>query len=588
MKRLFFATAVCTACWSTSAVAQTARLSDAQTARFADDGGIARVDKLRSAFPEIEKVFERYHTARKTPGSSWGIVIDGQLLYTKTFGVREKQTNSPVSPDTAFRIASMTKSFTAAAVLKLRDEGKLSLDDKLEKWIPAFKNYKYPSTDSEAITIRHILSHSAGFPEDNPWGDRQMGEPLSSLDEWVKKGIPFSTTPGTTYEYSNYGFALAGEVVARASGMPYRQYVESKILKPLGMNSSSLEPGALPAGARATGYGLRGNEEYFEIPSLKHGSFGSMGGLVTTANDLAKWVAFQLDAFPPRDSKDSPVLSRASRREMQKLWRAGNLAVDREPRLRATSGGYGYGLGVSQDCRFAHIIGHGGGLPGFGSYMMWLPEYGVGMIAMTNLTYSAPSQALSEAFDILQRTGALQPRILPPSPVLTSTRDAIAGLWNKWDDAKLEKIAANNLLMDLSAANRRQDMEEVRKQVGSSCSNPGAVVPENLLRGEFRMSCDKGEVEISFTLAPTNPPTVQFLNFRPIVTPSAALQALLDQTASKAGCQLTKLLGGNGTRVSVGLMECASGQQGMVTAQIDTNGKETVQVRRAPGARCAP
>jgi CubicO group peptidase (beta-lactamase class C family) len=580
MKPLFVATAVCAACLSTAAVAQ--------TARFTDDGGVARIDKLRAAFPEIEKVFQRYHDSRKTPGSAWGIIIDGQLVYTKTFGVREKKTNSPATADTAFRIASMTKSFTAAAVLKLRDEGKLSLDDKLEKWIPAFKNYKYPSADSEALTVRHILSHNAGFPEDNPWGDRQMGEPLNSLDQWVKKGIPFSTTPGTTYEYSNYGFALAGEVVARASGMPYRQYVETKILKPLGMTASSLEPEALPANARATGYGLRGNEEYFEIPSLKHGSFGAMGGLVTTVNDLAKWIAFQLDAFPPRDDKDSPVLSRASRREMQKLWRTGNFAVDREPRLRATSGGYGYGLGVSQDCRFGHIVGHGGGLPGFGSYMMWLPEYGVGMIAMTNLTYSGPSQALSEAFDVLLRTGALQPRVLPPAPVLTSTRDSITGLWNNWDDKKLEQIAANNLLMDLPAADRRQDMEEVRKQVGGNCRAPGAVVPENLLRGAYRMACDRGEVEVSFTLAPTNPPSVQFLNFRPIVKPTAPMQALLDQSATKAGCKLSKLLGGDGTRVSVGLLECAAGQQAMVAAQIDANGKETSQLRRAPGARCAP
>ncbi|BDC48408.1 hypothetical protein F183_A07240 [Bryobacterales bacterium F-183] len=579
MKRLFVATAACAACLTSVAVAQ--------TARFQDDRGIARIDKLRTAFPEIEKVFERYHTQRRTPGSAWGIIIDGQLMYVKTFGVREKKSNDPATPDTAFRIASMTKSFTAAAVLKLRDEGKLSLDDKLEKWIPAFKNYKYPTSDSDVLTVRHILSHSAGFPEDNPWGDRQMGEPLNSLDQWIRKGIPFSTTPGTTYEYSNYGFALAGEVVARASGMPYRQYLESKILKPLGMNASSLEPEALPANVRATGYGLRGNEEYFEIPSLKHGSFGAMGGLVTTANDLAKWIAFQLDAFPPRDDKDSPVLSRASRREMQKLWRTGNFAVDREPRLRATSGGYGYGLGVSQDCRFGHIVGHGGGLPGFGSYMMWLPEYGVGMIAMTNLTYSGPSQALSEAFDVLLRTGALQPRVLPPAPVLTSTRNAIADLWNNWDDKKLEKIAANNLLMDLSVADRREDMETVRKQVGT-CRTPSEVVPENLLRGAFRMGCEKGEVEVVFTLAPTNPPTIQFLNFRPIVMPTAAMKAVLDQGASKAGCQLTKLLGGDGTRVSVGLLECAAGQQAMLTAQIDANGKETTQLRRAPGARCAP
>ena len=489
----------------------------AQTPEFAD--APARREKLRAAFPEVEKVFERYHTGRKVTGSAWGIVVDGELVYTKSFGMRDRAAKDAVTPDTAFRIASMTKSFTAAAVLKLRDEGKLSLEDRVDKWIPEFRNYRYPTSDTEPLRIRQILSHGAGFPEDNPWGDRQMGEPLGSLGQWVKRGIPFSTAPDTAYEYSNYGFALAGQVVAKASGMPYRKYIETKILAPLGMTASSLEPGALPANVRAAGYGLR-DGEYFEIPSLPHGSFGSMGGMVTTTKDLAKWIAFQLSAFPPRDGTEGPV-KRSSLREMQRLQRTGNFLAERTATgIRATSAGYGYGLGISKDCRFDHIVGHGGGLPGFGSYMMWLPEYGVGMLAMTNMTYSGPAQALSEAFDVLAATGALQRRELAPSPVLTSTRDAIAGLWKQWDNAAFDKLAANNLAMDLPGAARRAEVEKLKSQVGS-CQSPGAVQPENLLRGRFRMECERGAVDVVFTMAPTNPPTVQLLNFRPVGPMSA-------------------------------------------------------------------
>jgi CubicO group peptidase (beta-lactamase class C family) len=555
--------------------------ASAQTPQFKDP---ARKAKLQAAFPEVDKVFQRYHDSRKIPGSAWGIVIDGELVYTRTYGFRDLAAKDAVNPDTAFRIASMTKSFTAAAVLKLRDEGKLSLEDRVDKWIPEFKGYKYPTGDTGPLRIRQLLNHGAGFPEDNPWGDRQMGEPLNTLGQWVKKGIPFSTPPDSEFEYSNYGFALAGQVVAKASGMPYRKYVESKILAPLGMTASSLEPSALPANVRATGYGLRDNN-YFDIPSLPHGSFGSMGGLVTTAKDLAKWVAFQLSAFPPRDDADTGPVQRASLREMQRQQRASNFSSDRN---RSMAGSYGFGLSVSQDCRFHHIVGHGGGLPGFGSYMMWLPEYGVGMIAMTNLTYAGPASALSEAFDALAKTGALQPRELEASPVLISTRDSIASLWNKWDDQVFDKLAANNLPMDLPGPARKAQVEALKRATGA-CQPPNGIQPENWLRGRFRMSCENGEVETSFTLAPTNPPTVQYLHFEHIGSLSPAMRAYAEETAAKLSCRIGETLGGDGKKeAAVRLLGCAApsgSSQALALLKIDGETK-TVQFRRAPGAAC--
>ena len=554
-----------------------------------------RAAKLKAALPEIEKVFERYHRERGLPGSAWGVVIDGELVYTKQFGVRERKGNDAVTADTAFRIASMTKSFTAAALLKLRDEGKLSLEDPVEKWIPEFKGYRYPTADTAALRVKQLVSHGAGFPEDNPWGDRQLAEPDAVLARWVKEGIPFSTPPDTEYEYSNYGFALAGRVIQKASGMTYRDYVEKKILAPLGMTGSSLEPKALPEKARAVGYGRRGREEYFEIDSLAHGSFGAMGGLVTTSKDLAKWVAYMLSAFPARDEAEGGPVKRASLREMQRLQRTSNFFAERSgPNngLRATAGGYGYGLGVSQDCRFGHIVGHGGGLPGFGSYMMWLPEYGVGMFAMTNLTYQGPSPALSEAFDVLLGTGALQARALPASPVLTATRDALWGLWQKWDDGKFEKLAANNLFLDLPAADRKREIEQVQAQVGK-CEAPGDVEAENWLRGQFRMNCERGEVVGSFTLAPTAPPTVQYLRFAAVGKMDSKLKSGAEEWLRGAGaalgeCRLGPVLMGDGKSMVRVRLDCARGPVA-INFRMDGEGKvQAGSPQRGPGARCAP
>ena len=478
--------------------------------KFADPD---RRAKLAAAFPEIERIFEQYQKERRIPGLVFGVVIDGELALVKAYGLRDRDSKDPVTADTAFRIASMTKSFTALAILKLRDEGKLSLEDPVSKYIPELARWKYPTADTVPLRVRQLLTHGAGFPEDNPWGDQQLGESEAQMTKWIAKGLPFSTAPDTEYEYSNYGFAMLGRIVAAASGRPYREYLESEILKPLGMTNSSLEPSALPGSSRAVGYRLTG-DVYSVEPSLAHGAFGAMGGLVTTANDMAKYVAFQLSAWPPRDDAEAGPVKRSSVREMQHPWRPSSFSAGRGPdgSYRASSGSYGYGLAVSRDCRFDRIIGHGGGLPGFGSYMMWLPEEGVGLFAMANLTYQGPRVPQDQALEALRKTGALKRRELPPAPVLNSTADTLTAIFRKWDDGALRKIAAGNLFEDQPIATRRKEAEELRKQVGS-CSGREAVKAENWLRGQFRINCDKGAVEASFTLAPTMPPTVQFLRF---------------------------------------------------------------------------
>ena len=478
--------------------------------KFADP---ARAEKLKAAFPEVDKVIERFHTQRGTPGLVYGIVIDGKLVHVKAFGVQERESNTPVTEKTVFRIASMTKSATALAVLKLRDAGKLSLEDPVVKWIPEFASVASPTKDSEPIRVRHLLTHSAGFPEDNPWGDQQLHITDEQLTEWLRKGMPFSTAPGTAYEYSNYGFALAGRIIQNASGQPYRQYVEKEILAPLGMSASTFEPSE--ASTPATGYRRLPDGKYAVEPSLRHGAFGAMGGLLVSATDLGRYVAFMLSAFPPRDDDDTGPVRRSSVREMQQMLRSSDLTVTgatSDAPLAASMGGYGYGLRITRDCRFRHIVGHGGGLPGFGSYMMWLPEHGAGLFAMANLTYASPAPGLNEAFDVLRRTGALKPRELPPSPILTSTRDAIFGLWQNWDERKASGIAAGNLFLDTPAAVRRADIDRLKARVGA-CRAAGEVEPVNWLRGTFRIDCERGNVRAAFTLAPTEPPTVQFLSF---------------------------------------------------------------------------
>jgi CubicO group peptidase (beta-lactamase class C family) len=490
--------------------------------RFTD---LERIRKLGSAFPGIDQIFRQYAAERKIPGMVWGIVIDGRLAHVESFGIRDRSSGAPITSGTAFRIASMTKSFTALAILKLRDEGKLSLEDPVSKWLPEFARMELPTRDTAPLRVQQLLSHSAGFPEDNPWGDQQLSASDSDLTQWLERGIPFSTPPGTRYEYSNYAFGLLGRIVTRASGMPYEKYVNAEILAKLHMDASTFEFSKVPAGNRAVGYRLQPDGAYLEEAPLPQGAFGSAGGLITTATDLGKYVAFHLSAWPARDDADDGPVRRSSVREMSHMWTPSNLTAGRSGgTLQVAETGYGYGLRIASDCRFEHIVGHGGGLPGFGSYMSWLPDYGIGMFAMATLTYVGPSEPISQAWDGLLKTGGLQKRELSPSPMLSQMRDHIINLWRSWDDAKAKQIAAMNLFLDAPVAQRRAEIQKLKAEVGE-CTTVGPVIPENWLRGQFNLTCQRGNVGVFFTLAPTEPPAVQHLAFRKIDSTSIRLGA---------------------------------------------------------------
>jgi CubicO group peptidase (beta-lactamase class C family) len=480
--------------------------------RFVDP---QRRAKLAAAYDEIDRLFKDSAASAHVPGAAWGLIIDGELAHAGVTGFRDVPSKAPVTPDSVFRIASMTKSFTAIAILKLRDEGKLSLDDPAEKYVPEMKTLVYPTSDSPKITIRHLLSHAEGFPEDNPWGDQHLADTDEQLSALIRAGIPFSNAPGIAYEYSNFGFAILGRIVGTLSGSrgtpteAYTRYIQDNVLKPLGMTSTTLEPSSVPADRLAHGYRWE-DEQWKNEPLLANGSFGSMGGMLTTLSDLGKYVGAFLAAWPPRDGPETGPIARSSLREMQQVSRPAPASVSSSGQLN--SGGYGYGLRISQNCQFPTIVSHGGGLPGFGTQMRWLPEYGVGLIAFGNLTYTSWPRTFDAALDVLARTGALQPRMVQPSPALVSARDAVAALVLKWDDAAADRIAAQNLYLDTSKDRRRAAIERLLAQVGACTAGSGFDRVENALRGDWIMTCERGRLRVAITLAPTNPPAVQFLS----------------------------------------------------------------------------
>jgi CubicO group peptidase (beta-lactamase class C family) len=290
------------------------------------------------------------------------------------------------------------------------------------------------------------------------------------------------------------------------------------VLKPLGMSSTTLQAASVPPARLAHGYRWQ-DDKWLEEEQLPDGAFGPMGGMLTSISDLGRWVGFMLDAWPPRDGAERGPVRRSSVREMQQVARFNGAAAGYETaagKVAMRAGGYGYGLGLFQTCLFPTNVYHSGGLPGFGSLMRWLPEYGVGIIALGNRTYTGWGGVADEVFDALARTGALEPRMAQPAPMLVERREQVSRLVARWNDALADSIAAMNLYLDESKDRRRAAIERVRTQAGGACRDEGPFYAENALRGRWRMRCAKGDLLVTITLAPTKPAKVQHLAVRPI------------------------------------------------------------------------
>lgn len=188
----------------------------------------------------VDAIFERFAARQVVPGFAYGVVVDGELAHTGGAGTLRVGEDVAPDADSVFRIASMTKSFTAAAVLLLRDEGRLRLDDPVARWVPELAGLPPRTTDSPPMTLEHLLTMTAGFPTDDPWGDRQQGLDLGAFAEFFRVGPSLDWAPGTHFEYSNLGYGILGLVVTNAAGMEYREFVRARLLAPLGMAATTV------------------------------------------------------------------------------------------------------------------------------------------------------------------------------------------------------------------------------------------------------------------------------------------------------------------------------------------------------------
>ncbi len=433
----------------------------------------------------LDAVFAEHAARERLPSIAWGLVEHGQLVASGGAGA-----------SAVYRIASMTKSFTAAAVLSLRDEGRLRLDDPISEHAPELAHVGRPTRDSPPISIRHLLTMSSGLATDDAWADRHMDVGDEELDRWLAAGTTSAGAPGTMFEYSNLGYGLLGRVVQRVTGQPVQRLITERLLEPLGMGDTTW---AVPAGA-VVGYHRRtqeGVENLVEEPLVGDGVIAPMGGLYSTITDLAKWIGFFTDAFPARDDPDDGIVSRASRREMQQAWRG---FTDR-------AGGYGMGLNVLQHAVAGKVVAHSGGLPGFGSNMRWLPMQGLGLVALANHTYAPMAVATRTALDALVEVGLVGPTHLPLTDGLRHAAEVLVRLHNEWDDEAAAALFADNVFLDDDAPARRRAAEELAAEHGPFTL--ARVIAESATSAIAVVHGAHCELHIDFQLTPTVPSLVQ-------------------------------------------------------------------------------
>ncbi|HEX4834291.1 MAG TPA: serine hydrolase domain-containing protein [Trebonia sp.] len=513
-----------------------------------------------------EAIVTRYMERGGAPAIAWGIVRDGELVASGGAGTPVIGPGAPGAgppgAGTVFRIASMSKSFTAAAVLLLRDEGKLALDDLAAAYVPAVAGWPPVTPDSAPVTIRHLLTMTAGFPTDDPWGDRQQGLPLDEFAALLARGVSVNWAPGTRFEYSNLGYAILGLVIAAASGVPYAEFVRARLLEPLGLARTGYEAapfeGARPAGPRpGEGAGLargyrHGPGGWEEVPLDPYGAFAPMGGVFSCVRDLATWVAGFASAFPPGaggPGGGAHPLRASSRREMQlpQAVIGGGRGHALPGGLPGGPGAYGLGLFVDEDAALGRIVSHSGGYPGFGSNMRWHSATGTGAIALGNGTY-APMTALTTLLlqAVVPRRSRYQasgyqvalapepgrPRLSQPGGPWVETlaaREAVTALLSSWDAGAAALLFSENVALDRPYAERLADIARLRDRIGDLADDP-ARPPECDTPAHCRwfLAGPGGTAAAQIQLSPELPPRVMSLTLAIPPAAGSPLAATLD------------------------------------------------------------
>jgi D-alanyl-D-alanine carboxypeptidase len=373
------------------------------------------VAQVSTSNPTWDKIAEDVLEKTGVPSASIAIVRDGKIAYLRAYGLANLETKTAAQPTMRYSVGSISKQFTAAAILLLQEEGKLSINDPVSKWIPGL-------TDGDKVTIRELLSHTSGYQDYWPqdYVMPEMLQPTTAqkiLDKWAH--IPLDFAPGTRWQYSNTNYVIAGMIVEKAAGEPLLSLLQKKVFGPLGMKSvTNTDQEKLPP-SDPTGYMRYALGPLHPAPKEGKGWMFAAGELAMTAEDLAKWDISIID---------QKILKPQSYREME------------TDVLLANGVGTGYGLGVDVGMSSGHrFLGHGGEVSGFVSQNTVYPDDRDAVVVLTN------QDAINAAQQIAKKIGEsfFAPAEGPTSMATKTAKQVFLGLQKGTIDRSLFTFNAN-------------------------------------------------------------------------------------------------------------------------------------------------
>ena len=460
--------------------------------RFADSDLGYRFDdpdrkaKLVAAAQNVDAVIADELARQHVPGLALGIVVDGELVYAKGYGVADVDAKTPPDLDTAYRIGSLTKSFTSLSILALRDDGVLTLDDPLVRWLPEAAGIVYPARDAAPITLRQLITHTSGLPREYDRAKTATeADVLAQLQD-----LPLEYPPGQTFSYSNLGFVLLGTTVARASHQSFRDFVARRIFERLGMTATAFD--TAPQLAPAYKPDNRTRDQLSDYGLAVGG-----GGIVSTVRDLARYVAFELAAYPPRSDADTGPVRRATVRESHATGFATGASVTRrDAKLALDAESYGFGWSAHRTCDASDLVRHNGGIDSYRTSIAMLVRHGVGVIALTNFGNADTDRFADRLLAELRASGALKPYAAHPhvAPEFDAAMQRFLVAYNSPSDAALRDMLAR------PPGSRELDELAGYQQLHGACSSIALAHATSPTDATFALTCERGRFEVEAPL----------------------------------------------------------------------------------------
>jgi CubicO group peptidase (beta-lactamase class C family) len=447
---------------------------------------------------KIERIVDEMFVELTPPGLVCAITADAQVTQYMTRGHSDPTLGTAFSIDNSFPIGSLTKSFGAAAILLLRDEGRLALSQSPKDFIPELDPFW-----AEA-SLYQLLSMQSGLGADygGSWAEQHLPLSNAELGERLNLSVIAASKPGTSFLYSNFGYMMLGRVISQVSGKDARDFILERIITPLGMTSTTWAP---PSSGASTGYRSTDNTFEKEQTFSANNDGAVFGGLWSTVPDMAVWMDFLCSAHVEAPCKYDRVLGGNSRLEMQKAAVLRPIAPPETENEPPSCGAYSFGL-VNFQSRTEWTIGHGGAVPGFGTHMRWSPKTGVSVFAMANLRYADLSAGCSKI--IASASSGAEQRHAELHPVVERRANELLNLIRNWDDNVADSLFAENFFIDYSRdqiAKRFGEVQSARQNFPTVTVVPLEGLSAKIVVGKAH--------EVTFTVSTLEPGLIQDVVF---------------------------------------------------------------------------